>query len=219
MSADDLPVAIVRPRDIGARTKAFEDWWNERGHSLEIFSQKGLAEAAFCSGIVDQEAWVICGPSTAIQPPSRLRKWTRWTPLFAVVMMVVANFFSHRTIIEYRQIVTNQNESLEKANQTMLAQNDALQDVDAALKACHCAPLPNHKSGSSSIIHVPPNGKCPDGDTRLKAVFIEPDGSKLDACKNPNGDGSVDVLMPGEGVEMHYDLDLGKQPADKNRKS
>jgi hypothetical protein len=50
--------------------------------------------------------------------------------------------------------------------------------------------------GRSSIIHVPPGG-CPPW-TLLQNGFFERNGVKADACYNPAGDGTIDVLYPGE---------------------
>jgi hypothetical protein len=54
----------------------------------------------------------------------------------------------------------------------------------------------------SSIFHKPLGADCPAGTTLILGYFTERDGTKVDACHNPDGDGSVDYLNPGEGCTM-----------------
>jgi hypothetical protein len=105
------------------------------------------------------------------------------------------------------KIMAEQTSALTLQQQTLKDQQQAVMELDEALKACHCAPVPKQEP-ASSIIHVPSNGKCPAGDMRRKAFFTEKDGSKQDACENPKGDGSIDVVMPGESFHMQYEFKL-----------
>jgi hypothetical protein len=67
-----------------------------------------------------------------------------------------------------------------------------------ALAACRTTPAPDRPN---SITHMP-SGGCPPGSRELKGIFREKNGSKISACFNPNGDGSIDVINPGESVEF-----------------
>lgn len=51
---------------------------------------------------------------------------------------------------------------------------------------------------ANSVFHKPIGVDCPAGTTFLPAYFKERDGTPVDACWNPKGDGSIDYLNPGE---------------------
>ncbi len=57
--------------------------------------------------------------------------------------------------------------------------------------------------------------RCPLGLVPMPGFFIERTGEKLPACYNGLGDGSIDVLMPGEGVDVEI---IQPPPAAKGRK-
>jgi hypothetical protein len=59
---------------------------------------------------------------------------------------------------------------------------------------------------TNSIIHVPASGQCPSDFEKSAKFFTERDGSTKDACVSETGDGSIDVLMPGEGFSVHIPL-------------
>jgi hypothetical protein len=56
----------------------------------------------------------------------------------------------------------------------------------------------------NSIFHKNPTAACPQGTELLPGYFSEKDGSKLDACYDPHGDGSIDYLSPGESCEIPF---------------
>lgn len=53
-----------------------------------------------------------------------------------------------------------------------------------------------------SMFHMPPGG-CPEGTTLAKDFFTERDGSKESGCRNPKGNGELDMLKGGESFTMH----------------
>lgn len=63
----------------------------------------------------------------------------------------------------------------------------------------------------NSFFHVPAEG-CHAGSSRITGFFIEDHGPALDACFNPHGDGSIDILIPGEGFVETLRLPTSKQP-------
>lgn len=58
----------------------------------------------------------------------------------------------------------------------------------------------------NSIFHKPAGAPCPAGTKLLAGYFTEKDGSTLDACYNPKGDGSIDYLNPGEGAVLDFSI-------------
>ena len=58
----------------------------------------------------------------------------------------------------------------------------------------------------NSIFHKPVGAACPKGTTLLPNYFMHKNGTTLDACYNPNGDGSIDYLNPGEGISLGVHL-------------
>jgi len=56
----------------------------------------------------------------------------------------------------------------------------------------------------NSIFHKPDGADCPSGTTLLAGYFSSEDGSIHDACFNPNGNGSIDYLNPGEGFKIPF---------------
>jgi hypothetical protein len=68
-------------------------------------------------------------------------------------------------------------------------------------------------AGNSSVIHAPANEACPQGFTLAREFFVERDGSKRAACiSKTRGDGSIDCLMPGEGVHVTIEIEsAGKE--------
>jgi hypothetical protein len=55
---------------------------------------------------------------------------------------------------------------------------------------------------ANSIFHKPLGADCPPGTDLLPNFFTERNGNKIDACHNPQGDGSIDYVNPGEGFEI-----------------
>jgi hypothetical protein len=64
--------------------------------------------------------------------------------------------------------------------------------------ASYAEPTPNPKS---SIFHVPTGG-CPAGTEQRSAVF-EKDKREIPGCINPQGDGSIDFIRPGESFGIN----------------
>lgn len=71
----------------------------------------------------------------------------------------------------------------------------------------------------NSVFHKPLNANCPIGTTLMPAYFKQKDGSMLDACHNPNGDGSIDYLNPGESMSLSIgpSARINFGPADETR--
>ena len=59
----------------------------------------------------------------------------------------------------------------------------------------------------NSVFHKPLRHVCPNGTTLVAGYFTERDGSKVDACHNPNGDGSIDYLHPGESCSIGIEVE------------
>lgn len=62
-----------------------------------------------------------------------------------------------------------------------------------------------HKLGerhtrNPSMFHAPKGG-CPEGTQAVPDMF-ELDGKPVPGCFNPNGDGTIDVLYPGESTNI-----------------
>jgi hypothetical protein len=55
-----------------------------------------------------------------------------------------------------------------------------------------------------SMMHVPPGG-CPPNTQYVKDMF-HLDGKEIPGCFNPNGNGMIDVLRPGESIELHFSI-------------
>src|SRR5262249_53234846 len=70
--------------------------------------------------------------------------------------------------------------------------------------------LRNHGHESHCrIVHAHPllsefkeNLGCPEGAKVLSAFFQEKDGLLVDACRMPTGEDCVDMLLPGESMEV-----------------
>ena len=63
----------------------------------------------------------------------------------------------------------------------------------------------------NSVFHRPVGADCPKGTTLLPKYFSEADGSTQDACHNPNGNGSIDYLNPGEGCSIGVQIEPLKE--------
>jgi hypothetical protein len=156
-----------------------------------------------------------------------MRDWTglvfRITPIVTLTGCLLVDQSSIRML---RATVEKQRAAMEK-------EDAVLQQADGILKSLAgtpCSPSPElqkrwdevlgkHKSTDSSIFHVPANGQCPAGTTRMRDTFTERDGSHKDACYNPKGeDGSIDVLNPGESVGITIQM-LPPPPPGKDRRS
>ena len=61
---------------------------------------------------------------------------------------------------------------------------------------------------SNSVFHKPLNAGCPQGTRLIPGYFTKEDGSKQDACHNPNGDGSIDYLNPGESFFVPIGIEV-----------
>lgn len=70
----------------------------------------------------------------------------------------------------------------------------------------HAEPPPPGVIPHNSTFHKPLHADCPQGTKLMADYFDEKDGSKLDACFNPNGDGSTDYLSPGEGCTIRIPI-------------
>ena len=139
-----------------------------------------------------------------------------------VVFLVAGNVFQQLTIYYYRSLFARYDGAVEQYHEQILKANQQLKETSDLLKACHCKILPSEaKDSASSIIHVPPNGQCPAGDTRRKDFFDEKDGKHQDACENPKGDGSIDMFMPGEGMHITIEIPAPgrEKPKGKDGKS
>jgi hypothetical protein len=71
----------------------------------------------------------------------------------------------------------------------------------------------------NSVIHVPASGRCPEDYERQPKFFTERDGSTKDACVSQTvGDGSIDVVMPGESFHLTVPVPLPPNAAGSERR-
>lgn len=136
---------------------------------------------------------------------------TRRILLAVVIVSVVASQVTAQlSIRKARQTITEQFALLKDQDAWLKNAARSLEQAGALLNACHCAlPTAAPDTSASSIIHMPPSGKCPDGDSFYEnGVFTEKDGSKQRACWNPKGDGSIDVLHPDEEFRGGFQIEM-----------
>ncbi len=105
---------------------------------------------------------------------------------------------------------------LEKLAARVDQQSEKLKALAGSLPPCEKS---SQQSASvCSVIHKPQSG-CPNGYVEEKRPrFTERDGSKQFACisDDPKKQGCLDVLKPGETVEMFFEIDpdAGAVPAE-----
>ena len=74
-------------------------------------------------------------------------------------------------------------------------------------------PWESHPCSTCSIIHEPLGG-CPADSVETPDFFTEKTGEKLAACFRKDGDGSLDVLMPGESFKETFTFSPGDSEND-----
>jgi hypothetical protein len=169
-----------------------------------------------------------------------------WWPVARIVMRIAPVVCLCASLILQQSTIYNLRQSLNGAVKRFGEYDAVLNQADGILKTLAgtpCAAKPEVQkqwddllgsrkpqspdpSGHSmwdhakdSITHMPPNGQCPAGTTRMRDTFTERDGSHKDACYNPKGeDGSIDVLNPGESVGITIQM-LPPPPPGKDRRS
>lgn len=83
-------------------------------------------------------------------------------------------------------------------------------ELDGLMKKYVCATPEPPEPQQCAVIHRPAAG-CPAGySAEVEPRFTEPDGSKQFACvsRDPHKQDCTDVLHPGEGEELHFEIHL-----------
>lgn len=168
-------------------------------------------------------ARLVSGDSNSESAPRRPNKmeakrrmlWLSFVNLITTLALMVALFYSRRTISLLLKTVQRQSDVLASQDKALMAQDEAMRAMQAAM-----APKARKLVASEyRIIHKPADG-CPVGWRVLPGFFKQKDGSSQDGCENPNPASAtydLDRLEPGEEVMQRFYVEPSPPPPHSSR--